>query len=388
MYHNLWMTTVDNNRKVDRGDRAPGCPMRAGADGVWHIQDYPTARAFLRHTDTRQAGLGIENALRHAGRMRLPMLYRDGPEHREQRRQTARYFTPKRVETAYRDLMHRLADQQCEVLRRRGAADLSALSFQLAVAVAAEVVGLTESPPGMPQRLDRFFAIPDPNARGLSAVRQKAFNNFVLMSFLWRDVRPAVAARRRSRRDDLISHLIDEGCNTAEILGECVTFAAAGMVTTREFITVAAWHLLTDETLRERYTTGDQNERAAILHEILRLEPVVADLLRWTTADVEVGGVTIPSGARVDVGVAAANLDATEAGEQPGAVCPGRQIGAGLSFGDGAHKCPGAHIAIQETDIFLSRLFAMPGLRMIQEPTVTIRPDIASYELKGMILAV
>jgi cytochrome P450 len=388
VYHNRWMTTVNNGRKVHRGEQAPGCPVRSGDDGVWHIQDYATARQFLRHTDTRQAGLGIENALRHQGRMRLPMLYRDGPEHREQRRQTARYFTPKRVESAYQDLMNRLADQQCEVLRRRGAADLSALSFQLAVAVAAEVVGLTESPPGMPHRLDRFFRIPDPHARGLSAARQKAFNNFVLLSFLWRDVRPAVAARRRTRRDDLISHLIDEGCTLPEILGECVTFAAAGMVTTREFITVAAWHLLTDETLRERYTTGAAADRVAVLHEILRLEPVVGDLLRWTTAEVEVGDVTIPSGARVEVGVAAANLDPAEAGAQPRAVCPGRPVGPGLSFGDGAHKCPGAHIAIQETDIFLGRLFAMPGLRMIQEPTVTIRPDIASYEIKGMILAV
>ena len=382
------MTTVDNSRKVHRGERSPGCPVRVGPDGVWEIQDYATARRFLRHTDTRQAGLGIENALRHQGRMRLPMLYRDGPEHREQRRQTARYFTPKRVESAYGELMHRLAGQQCEVLRRRGAADLSALSFQLAVAVAAEVVGLTESPPGMPRRLDRFFRIPDPDARGLAAARQKAANNAVLLSFLWRDVRPAVAARRKARRDDLISHLLDEGCTTREILGECVTFAAAGMVTTREFITVAAWHLLTDETLRSRYETGGPDERVAILHEILRLEPVVGDLLRLTTADVALGDVTIPSGARVDVAVSAANLDAREAGEQPGAVCPGRPVGAGLSFGDGAHRCPGAYVAIQEADIFLSKLFAMPGLRMIQHPSVTIRPDIASYELKGLVLAV
>jgi len=91
------------------------------------------------------------------GKMRMPVLYRDGPEHREHRRQTAKYFTPKRVDTAYRELMDRLAEQQCDVLRRRGEADLPELSFRLAVAVAAEVIGLTESGAGMAKRLDRFF---------------------------------------------------------------------------------------------------------------------------------------------------------------------------------------------------------------------------------------
>ena len=61
---------------------------------------------------------------------------------------------------------------------------------------------------------------------------------------------------------------------------------------------------------------------------------------------------------------------------------------AGLSFGDGAHRCPGAYIAIQETDIFLTKLFALPGLRMVQALTVRLRPEISSYELVGMRLTV
>ncbi|WP_250007304.1 cytochrome P450 [Actinoplanes sp. M2I2] len=199
--------------------------------------------------------------------------------------------------------------------------------------------------------------------------------------------------RRARRRDDLISHLIDEGCNDREILGECVTFAAAGMVTTREFITVAAWHLFTDDELRQRYRTGDERERFALLHEILRLEPVVGDLFRRTTADVRVGGTTIPSGALVDIGVTAANSDATAVGPEPQSVCPGRPLADGvgdavLSFGDGAHRCPGAYIAIQESDIFLSRLFAQPGLRMTRPPEVRLRPEIAAYEVVRLIVEV
>jgi cytochrome P450 len=391
-------TPVESQRKVGRGEMAPGCPAHAGADDVWHVQDFATARTLLRSTETRQAGFGIENAAKLPLKMRRPVLWRDGVEHREHRRQTAKYFTPRKVDSAYRSLMERLAEEQCDVLRRRGEADLSQLSFTLAVAVAGEVIGLTEGGAGMAKRLDRFFDnIDSKDGWSPRKVYARARSQYVLGAFYFRDVRPAVAVRRNERRDDLISHLIDEGCNNGEILGECVTFAAAGMITTREFITLVAWHLFTDDELRLAYVEGDEKSRVAILHEILRLEPVVSNLARWTTADIELAGadgpVTIPAGARVDVGVAAANLDPAAVGDEPGQVCPARTMAdgvgdAGLSFGDGPHRCPGAYIAIQETDIFLTNLFALPGLRMVQAPEVRIRPEIASYELVGMRLTV
>ena len=116
-------------------------------------------------------------------------------------------------------------------------------------------------------------------------------------------------------------------------------------------------------------------------------------MARWTTADVQAADVTLPAGARIDIGVAAANLDQTAVGPDPGAVCPARPkadgVGdAGLSFGDGPHRCPGAYIAIQETDVFLRKLFAMPGLRMVQPPKVGIRKEIASYELTTLMVRV
>jgi cytochrome P450 len=388
-------TPVESKRKVGRGELAPGCPAHAGADEVWKVQDFAGARAVLRNTETRQAGFGADQASRLDGKMRMPVLYRDGAEHREHRRQTAKYFTPKRVDTAYRELMGRLAEQQCDLLRQRGEADLSQLSFRLAVAVAAEVIGLTESGAGMATRLDRFFTERDgtPGWRNPGASYRQLRSNLNMALFYWRDVRPAVVARKAERRDDLISHLLDEGCNKAEILGECVTFAAAGMITTREFITVAAWHFFSDDALRLAYVEGTEKERVAILHEILRLEPVVANLFRRTTAEVQVGEATIPAGALVDIGVAAGNMDTDAVGADPGAVCPARPLADGvgdaaLSFGDGPHRCPGAYIAIQETDIFLTKLFALPGLSLVQEPTVRIRPEISSYELVGMRLRV
>ena len=287
--------------------------------------------------------------------------------------------------------MHRLADEQLAVLRRRGEADLWELAFGMAVSVASEVIGLTNGRGSTAKRLNRFFEdMPDGEAsRTPRSVWRRARGNFAMASFYWRDVRPSVAARRRQPQDDLISHLIAEGCNNGEILGECVTFGAAGMVTTREFITLAAWHLFTDDDLRRAYVTGEEKERVAILHEVLRVDPVITHLYRRTTEDIDLDGTTVPAGARVQVAVATANLDPAAVGPEPGAVCPARPLAdgvgdAGLSFGDGAHRCPGAYIAIQESDIFLSKLFALPGLEMVRAPEVKLMPEIASYELAGL----
>ena len=388
-------TPVESQSKIGLGDPAPGCPVHAGADRTWRVQGYPAARAFLRGGGTLQTGFNAENVARLDGRMRIPVLYRDGAEHREHRRQTAKYFTPRRVDSAYRGLMNRLADRQCAELRRRGEADLWQLAFGMAVSVAGEVIGLTEGRGSMAKRLNRFFQdMPDGREKGTPrSLWRQVRSNFAMASFYWRDVRPSVAARRRQPQDDLISHLIGEGCSNGEILGECVTFGAAGIVTTREFITLAAWHLFTDDDLRRAFVAGEEKERVAILHEILRVDPIITNLYRRTTEDLEIDGATIPAGARVDVAVATANLDPVAVGADPGAVCPARPMAdgvgdAGLSFGDGAHRCPGAYIAIQESDIFLTKLFALPGVRMVTEPTVRMMPEIASFELVGLRVAV
>ncbi len=382
-------------RKVPREESA-GCPVHRDADGIWQVHGFAAARAVLRSTETRQRGFGADQARQAFRNMRPSVLYRDGVGHREHRRQTARYFTPRKVHTSYRELMHRYADQQLDRLRR-GPADLSDLSFALAVAVAAAVIGLSPGHRGMARRLERFFIENrvKPGFHSLAGIRRLVLSTSITGSFYLLDVRPAVNARRRRRRDDLISHLIDEGCSNAEILGECITFGAAGMITTREFITLAAWHLFTDDALRAAYVGGDEPSRVALLHEILRLEPVVATLARWTTAEISVpdatGTVVIPAGAPVDIAIGDANLDVTTVGDEPGRVCPARPLPDGvgdavLAFGDGPHRCPGAHIAIQEADIFLTKLFALSDVRMVREPTARLRADIKSYELKGLVV--
>lgn len=378
-------------RKVDRGDTEVGCPVREGADGVWTVTGFPASRALLRDPGTVQAGLGIETVDKMPASIRRPVLYRDGPEHREHRRQTAKFFTPRRVDEAYRGLMERVADEQIARLRAAGTKDLADLSFKLAIDVTSAVIGLTESKPGIQRRLESFF--PEKfgrpgftSAHGIYWVFRQITN---WSRIYFGDVRPAVRARRAERRDDLISHLLDEGCKSTEILGECLTFAAAGMVTTREFIVLVAWHMFTDDSLRQKYLAAAEPERLGMLLEILRVEPVIAQLRRRTTAAVTLPDAVIPRDATVHVQVSTANLDPDVAGDQPLDLCPGRDMpDAGLSFGDGAHKCPGSNIAIMETDIFLSKLLAIQGIQMVSPPRITFKEDISTYELRGMRVSV
>jgi cytochrome P450 len=122
-----------SSRKIDR-------TYEPAPDAV-RVTGCAPARALLRSTDTVQAGLGVETVEKLPSSIRRPVLYRDGEEHREHRRQTAKYFTPRRVDEHYRELMERAADEQLAHLRRHQEVDLAKLSFRMAIEVVCAVVG-------------------------------------------------------------------------------------------------------------------------------------------------------------------------------------------------------------------------------------------------------
>lgn len=376
-----------------------GPPMSCDAQGIWQVRGFAEARSILRDAPTKQAGFRAELIDQMAMQMRPPILYQEGKPHHEQRRLTARFFTPKAVSTNYRRLMEDQTERLIAKLQHDGQADLSLLSMNLAVRVVGEVIGLTNSlRPGLQQRILAFFKEDPPAGQGRL---RSFFSNLGRLSsvsaFYLLDVRPAIRARKRTPREDLISHLIAQGRTDSEIMTECITFAAAGMVTTREFLSVAAWHMLEQPDLRARYLAAPEAERHQILHELLRLEPVVAHLYRRATADITVMSqgqpVTIPAGALIDLRVAATNVDRLVVGDDPLAICPARQLSDDsvppqvMSFGDGHHRCPGAYIAIQESDIFLQRLLAIEELRIVRPPTLGYSAIAAGFVLRDFIIS-
>lgn len=373
-------------------------PIEQDAYGIWHIRGYAEARQILRSEHTRQAGFKAELLEKMPSTMSPPILYLEGKPHHEQRRATARFFTPRTTDSQYQDFMSAFADELIAEFVRNGRTDLSEMAMTMAVQVAARVVGLTNSTlPGMDKRIDKFLQ-QDPGDFGWTFRQIKQFlrNQIDLGLFYWLDVKPAIRERRQNPQEDVISHLIAQNYQDMEILTEAVTYGAAGMITTREFISVAFWHCMEQPEYRQLMLTTEKETRYRFLHELLRLEPVVGRLYRRATADIHLPehNITIPKGALIDLHVYAANADTRVVKHDPLQLCPGRELAEMqpkaqpfmLSFGDGSHRCPGAYIAIQETDIFLRKLLAVETIAIEKEPTITYSEVAKGYELRQFII--
>lgn len=393
-------------RLHEEGDRKSGvCPSSSvWGESVVHLDrnhvrvtGFAPARRLLRGEGLRQAGFKAELLERIRGRARMAVLFQEGEAHQAQRIATARFFAPSVVDTRYRGVMTTLSDSLVASLREQGQGLLDDMSLALAVAVAAEIIGLTDSDRDqMSRRLDLLLSQKAPNTGPLSTAMRLAKSQWRVWEFYRRDVAPAISARRVRPREDLISHLLGQGYSNREILRECLMYGTAGMATTREFIVMAGWYLLERADLRDQFLAGDEPRRIALLEEILRLEPVVGSLYRRAekniTLDDDGRSVWIPQGTLVEIDVRAVNADAVVAGDCPHRLNPDRAPGdktsaSGISFGDGRHRCPGASVALQESAIFLDRLLRVPGIRLERAPTVRWNPVICSYELRDARLA-
>jgi len=120
-----------------------------------------------------------------------------------------------------------------------------------------------------------------------------------------------------------------------------------------------------DDTHQARRILEAPSRIAAMIEETLRFDTPLQSLPRITSTPIEIAGVLIPEGARVEAFVASANHD------EAAFACPEqfdlhRQDAKGhLSFGRGAHRCVGAHLARLETRVALEAIMGrLPELQL------------------------
>ncbi|MDB5723975.1 MAG: cytochrome [Novosphingobium sp.] len=387
-----------------------GCPVIEGRDdrksgrladanmkplhGARVIGSFASAREVLRSPKVVQAG-GAE-MVDLSKPNDISFFFLDGDVHRKRRAAVAGLFAPKTIATRHKAVMEKTMDAIVAEFRARGSAPLDELSWQMAVNVAAEIIGLTDSDSNA-NLANRIKAVLDSSAdRKPGRLGTWVFNAKMLIragKFYKYDMVPAIAARRANPKDDVISHMVKENYTKKGMIMECLSYGGAGMMTTREFIVMCAWHMFEKAELLARFLNGPEDDQMAILEEILRLEPVASMLHRKTTEPtVSAQGDKAEQDEVLCISIRGANTDEAITGPCPYELDPDRAkrmkvVGPYMSFGDGPHRCPGAQVALHETRLFLDRMFRLPGIRLVSEPTVLWNSFIQGYELRGAVVA-
>jgi cytochrome P450 len=154
----------------------------------------------------------------------------------------------------------------------------------------------------------------------------------------------------------LLRHRADPGLELADerrIAREVATYLQGGTHTNGQTVVNAVDLLFTaaaDEPDLLDRVADDLLLAQRVVHETLRLRPTTPKIRRRTVADVTIAGRPIPAAALVVLDVVRANQDPVRFGDRPERFDPNRVVEPGIprwgmSFGGGAHICPGRSVA-------------------------------------------
>jgi cytochrome P450 len=303
------------------------------------------------------------------------MLNSDPPDHTRLRQLVSRAFTPARIE-ALRPRIERIADDLIAEFLPRGRADLvDEFAVPLPCIVIMELLGVpTEDRRDFRRWCDLAAVEPEDPAQAYSAfVSIREF----LSSLIARRSRELAGG---TDAGDLLSALVairDEGRGQAddaarltdeELLSMAFLLLIAGLETVADLIGNGMLALFRSPDLMAALRHDPSLVEAAV-EEFLRADgPVEVAIWRFATTDVELGGVTVPSGEVVMLALASADHDPARYAD-PDTVDLRRDTVGHLGFGFGPHFCLGAPLARMEARIaFRALLDRCAGIALIGDP--------------------
>ncbi len=344
------------------------------ADGhdAWLVVGYDEARVALnepRFSKDMHAALATGDGVVAEG---LPgpsfarhMLSVDPPDHSRLRRLVSTAFTPRRVE-ALRPRVQAIVDDLLDAVAAAGPearVDLVAgFAFPMPFTVICELLGVPE--PDRAALGKGLIELLVPYSTPAEYAKAKAASDAVVGM-----LEALVEAKQANPGDDLVSGLIsardgNERLSTQELLSTIFQLIVAGHDTTASLIGNSIVALLENPAQLDELRS-DPTKLATAVEELLRYDaPVPHSTFRYAVGPVEIGGVTIPTGAQVIICLAAANRDTAQFA-QPEQLDLDRAESRHLAFGHGIHHCLGAPLARMEGQIALGSLLRrFPELRL------------------------
>jgi cytochrome P450 len=286
------------------------------------------------------------------------VVFRDPPDHTRIRKLFAPAFTPRAL-AALEPRVERLVDALLDRAAERGGMDVvDDFAAALPVQLIGDMLGVPDGERG-PLRawslaiLGALEPAPEPArlAAGNRAVEEfKAY------------LRRLIAKRRRRPGTDpgeILSALLaaeDAGDRPTELelLHQCIFLLNAGHETTTNLIANAVVELL-DHPREWARLRADPTLLPSAIEEFLRYQSPNQLGNRRAAADAAIGGVPMPEGALITLGIGAANRDPAHFPD-PDRLDLGRTPNRHLAFITGIHACAGMWLARMEGRIALGRL--------------------------------
>jgi cytochrome P450 len=346
--------------KVDYG---PGSGHRSQLDpkaphvpSLFTVTSHELARQVLTD-NVRFSSAGYARSIGQV--MGRSMIQMDPPEHVRHRALVAGAFRARVLDQWSDAIIGRCVGELIGAFADDGRADLvPQLTFPFPVRVIARILGLPEAD------WPRFFR--------LSTELIGVMRNWDRAVAAGQELRgyfgEVIADRRRRTRDDLVSQLVEaevDGHRLAddEIYPFLLLLLPAGAETTYRSSSNLLFGLLSHPGQLDA-VRADRDLVPQAIEEALRWETPALTVARTAAGDVELGGVPIPDGALVAVSLGAANRDPGRYPD-PDVFDIFRDDKQHMSFGDGAHKCLGMHLARLEMRVLLNAVLdRLPGLRL------------------------
>jgi cytochrome P450 len=289
----------------------------------------------------------------------------DPPEHTRLRRIISGSFRPRHA-AAWRPVIQKIVDGMLdEVIAAGPPGDLVA-SFAglLPISVMCELLDIPAADkPNLIDWTGIFFDT------GSASTSERTQAGIAFITY----VRELVASRRVSPGsgivDELISACDTEGAMTPAELYQMISALFIGGQENTSAVLARGILALLREPQRYAELVADPSLVESAVEEILRYEVMSEGaFLRVTTTDVELQGGSIPSGCAVQVSIPSANRDAKVFAD-PDVFDLHRGSNPHLTFGAGAHFCPGAPLARLELQVALATLTQrLPDLRLAVAP--------------------
>ena len=332
-------------------------PVHRSELGMWIVSSYGGCSAMLRDPRfgknfARQMETLIGRDWREhpsVTRGEHSMLNVDGPAHTRIRRLVIDYFKRKPIDKM-RPLIQETVDRLLDPYAEAGGGDfLDAVAFPLPVTVIGEMLGVPEA-----DRAQFRYWIRD--LTGIIELKPTA-EQIAVADAAVAKIRGyfdgLIEEKRRRPGEDLLSVLVsardEDRLSTDELATLASLLFGAGFETTTNLVGNGLWGFLQNpdqlEALRD-----DDTRYESLPDEVLRYDGTVQMVARYTSADVEIDGVTIPANESVMALIGAANHDPAEF-HDPDRIDLRRPRFRPMSFGGGIHFCLGAQLARAEIEI-------------------------------------